>query len=198
MSKYPVAILASALAILALADAAPHERPGFLTPQHRQTPKPAPIILVGDVEVSGNMIASGGVVGASGYFTGDVRTAGSLLTNSTTTGIGYAQTAGGSVIQTGAATNSVTLNRPCGSIRTVPVFIPPGGVVTFNLFSSCIAHSDVVNVCVQAYAGGGLPAADITLTFDGGCGITLKNLSSTMPVNNVVFLNVALVKAVDY
>jgi hypothetical protein len=192
MSKYPVAFLASALAVLAIADAAQRPIERRVIP----TPRPAPIILVGDVEVDGSMVAQGGVVGASGYFTGDVRTAGSLLTNSTTTGIGYAQTAGGSIRQTEFG-KPVVMNRPCGQLLTAPVYLAPGRSTTFSLFNTCIERTDVVAVCVQGYAGGGLVGATITATWNGGANITLTNFSD-MAVNNVVYLNIALVKAVDF
>jgi len=86
------------------------------------------------------------LAGGSGTF--EITNLGALYT-STINSLGYGA-CGGTVTQTGATTNSVTLHRPTGSIITYAGTYSANSTTTFLFFNDCIREEDTLIVNFRA------------------------------------------------
>ena len=114
-----------------------------------------------------------------------------------TNGLGYSTGAGGAVTQITSATTSVTLNKLCGQITTVPLALAAGVDVSFTLTNSFIAAGDVVVVSTKSYGGtsDGIPIASTQATAAGSCIINIRN-TGAVTLDALAVINFAVIKAV--
>lgn len=101
-----------------------------------------------------------------------------ILANGNSSKIGYDTGAGGSVTQgAGAKTNSVSLNRPTGTIVTDNSALNANTAVTFNLSNSVIEAADIV--VVSHISGGTLGSYNFAVApAAGNANITIRNITA--------------------
>jgi len=127
--------------------------------------------------------------------TGNILGTGTILSNSATSGIGYATGAGGTVIQATSKTTSVTINKITGSITMNNAALAAFATVVFTVNNSSVAVGDVVVVTSQGgytadYRGAALAVAA------GSFKISVTNISGSS-ASEAVVLNFAIIKCVS-
>lgn len=80
-------------------------------------------------------------------------TAGNLLLNSGTGGLGYGTGSGGTVTQLTSKSTAVTLNKPCGRIVMNGAALAAGATAEFVLFNSLITPNDMIILNIQTNPG---------------------------------------------
>lgn len=124
-------------------------------------------------------------------FGGNVLSKGSLVSSSSSGGVGYFTGAGATVTQTTSRTTGVTINNVCGSITLVSAT----GTATWQSFTvtnSCVAATDVIKV-VQS-SGTDLYQIFITNVAAGSFMVTFATTGGTT-IEEPVF-NFAIIKSV--
>jgi len=115
-----------------------------------------------------------------------------------TTGIGYAVGAGGTITQLGSKATSVTLNFLCGQITTSNSALAAGATAVFVLNNTQIASTDVVVANLQS-AGGVRNIGDYTVRagqpINGGCAIAITN-NTAGSLSDILIINYVVIKAV--
>lgn len=106
--------------------------------------------------------------------------------------IGYADNAGGSVIQTGSLTNTVTLNALTGRITLYNDDIDANSVVSFNFSNTFIGQYDIVLV-TMAY-GESFLNVSVTDMQNQVCRITIANHTASGSSPQSIILNFAIIK----
>lgn len=142
------------------------------------------LAVTGNVTVNTNKVV---ITAASG----NIASAGSILSSSTS-GVGYATGAGGTVTQITSRTTGVTLNTPTGNI----VLVSAAGSATpfsFTLTNSKIAAGDTV-ILSQKSGTDLYDTQAVTAVAAGSCQITLANSSGTTTEQPV--FNFAVIKGV--
>lgn len=117
---------------------------------------------------------------------GNVASAGSILSSSASGGIGYATGAGGAVTQASSRTTGVTVNTPSGAITLVSA-AGSTSPATFTVTNSSVAATDVVYVCQKS--GTDLYDLSVSRVAAGAFDITFNTKSGTtteQPVFNYV------------
>lgn len=113
---------------------------------------------------------------------------GEVTTANSSSSMGYAEGAGGTVTQATSKGTSVTLNKPCGRITTHNAALGAGAAATFILNNSLVTVSDVLIAVISnsgnykievLYVNGGTPQLRLTNTTGG-------SLSEAVNINFVV------------
>ena len=113
-----------------------------------------------------------------------------------TTGIGYATGAGGTVTQTSSKSSNVTLNKMCGQIVMNSASLASGATVAFGFLNSSIAATDVVVVSIgSGVASSASYRVQVGSTGAAQCGISLTNISGGALAEAVV-INFLVIKSV--
>jgi hypothetical protein len=101
-----------------------------------------------------------------------------ILANGNSSKIGYDTGSGGSITQgAGAKTNSVTLNRPTGTIVTDSASLGANTAVTFNLSNTVIEATDVI--LISHITGGTLGSYNFAVSpAAGNANITIRNITA--------------------
>lgn len=117
-----------------------------------------------------------------------------------TTGIGYAVGAGGTVTQLTSKSTGVTLNTLCGQITTHNASLAAGTAVLFPLTNSKINWTDNVVVNLQSAGGGAHGIPEYTVRCGqidiGSCSILVKNESGGALAESLI-INFSVVKGVN-
>lgn len=116
------------------------------------------------------------------------------LRSPSTSGIGYATGAGGTVTQLTSKATGVTLNTACGEITTNAAALAASTTVSFVLTNSSIAAGDVL---ILNHASGGT-AGSYFLNAQCGAGtasINIRNITSGS-LSQAIVIRFALIKAV--
>lgn len=112
------------------------------------------------------------------------------------TGIGYATGAGGSVTQLTSKSTGVTLNKMCGKIVMHNASLAASTTVVFVLTNSMLAATDVLSVSISGAIGN--MATYNLWAYVGSAGsaqIALRNISGGA-LGEVVEINFAVIKVV--
>lgn len=100
----------------------------------------------------------------------------------------------GSVTQTPAITDAVTLNTSAGKITTVSSTLAGGAETAFTLNNTYIAADSVIIVKVVDYSGSqGIPLARVNAVAEGSCSIYLQNSHSTDALNGIAIIEFLVV-----
>lgn len=145
-------------------------------------------------------ITAGKVAAGAGTYafidsTRNVQSTGGYLSQSPSTGIGYAGGAGGAGTQVGASGNTVTLNTIAGRVTTVALTTAAGAKEQFAVANSQITSSDVV-VVTSVYTGAGLPF----LWARGATGsflVNIENRHATDALNAAVTFNYVILRGIS-
>lgn len=136
-------------------------------------------------DVSGTLpIANGGTNSTVG-----------ALRSPSTSGIGYATGAGGTVTQATSKTTGVTLNTACGDITMSNSALSAGSLATFTLTNSNIQTGDVL---ILNHVSGGT-AGSYFMNAQCGAGsasINVRNLAFVGSLSEAIVIRFVLVKAV--
>jgi hypothetical protein len=112
-----------------------------------------------------------------------------------TTGIGYATGAGGTVTQATSKSTTVTLNKICGQITMNAAALAAGATVGFQFNNSTIGAVDIVRVELHSGMAAGVSyTVNVGSSGAGGAGIFLTNrsagsLSEAVVLSFIVFKN---------
>jgi hypothetical protein len=122
----------------------------------------------------------------------DVVASGNITTTST---LGYATGAGGTVTQITSRTTGVTLNKPTGKITLTTASLAANTQVQFTLTNSYITATDLV--VIQHVSGGTLGLYNVTATAGNGSAvISIRNNSAATSGSQTPVLQFAVIKAV--
>lgn len=121
--------------------------------------------------------------------------AGSILSSSSTGGIGYATGAGGTVTQAGSKTNGVTINKVTGVITMNGSSLANGTNATFVVTNSTVASTDVIILNQVSGTLGGYNLW-VTAVANGSFTATLRNISGGS-LSQAVTINFAVIKGVS-
>lgn len=148
-----------------------------------------------------SITASGAVASASLSVSGSasaasITSSSTILANGNSSKIGYNTGAGGSITQgAGAKTNTVTLNRPTGTIVTSNAALLGGTSVTFNFSNSVIEASDIV--VVSHISGGTLGSYNFAVApVAGNANITIRNITAGS-LSEALTLRFIVLKSID-
>lgn len=109
---------------------------------------------------------------------------------------GYAAGAGGAVTQTGSASGTVVLAKPCGQITTFNLTGAAAAEDEFICTNSLVKATDVVTVNVGSYTGTGTPVAYVKSVGSGTFSVGITNLSASA-LGGAAVLNYAVTAAVN-
>jgi len=137
--------------------------------------------VTGAVTLSSTLAVTGNVSVNTNKFNvtasnGNVASAGSILSSSSSGGIGYATGAGGTVTQGTSRTTGVTINTPCGQITLVSA----AGSATpfsFTVSNSSVGANDLVDICQKS--GTDAYSAVVTAIGAGSFKVTVTDLTGT-------------------
>ncbi len=119
---------------------------------------------------------------------------GSLKSDNSTGGIGYATGAGGTVTQATSKSTGVTLNAVCGNITMNNAALAADTAVTFTLTNSAIANGDLL--LLNHVSGGTAGSYTLTpQTSAGSASITVRNVS-TGSLSQAIVIKFAVFKGV--
>ncbi len=156
-----------------------------------------------NVTVGGTLGITGNVSVNTSKFTvtassGNTVSAGSILSNSASGGVGYATGAGCAVSQATDRTTGVTCTGVSGAITTQATSLAAGAEVTFTVTDTSVAVGDAVIVSVRSgpTTTGGTQAYVSTVAA-GSFKITLTNNDGSTADTGAAILNFAVVKAVS-
>ena len=118
------------------------------------------------------------VAKAGDTMTGPLVVNSTILANGNSSKIGYDTGSGGSIMQgAGAKTNSVTLNRPTGTIVTDSASLGANTAVTFNLSNTVIEATDAI--WISHITGGTLGSYNFAVApAAGNANITIRNITA--------------------
>ncbi len=128
-------------------------------------------------------------------FAANITSAGSILSTSATSGIGYGVGAGGTVTQTTSKSTAVTLNKRCGTITMDAENLGSNTFVNFTLNNSTVASTDVIVCHIKSGATLGKYHVTIDSVSAGSCVIQLHN-DTPGPLAEAVVLSFAVLSAV--
>jgi hypothetical protein len=125
----------------------------------------------------------------------DITAKGSLLSTSSTGGIGYGAGAGGEVTQITSKDTNVTLNKISGKITMNNAALAAGATVSFYVFNSTVGIRDVVVATAQdGFSGNYLAQAYLLAT--GAFAIRVTNTSGSSQ-SEAAIINFVVIKAVS-
>lgn len=160
------------------------------------------LAVTGTSTLTGN-VAAGGTLSSTGNFavntnkvvitaaSGNLASAGSILSTSASGGIGYATGAGGAVTQITSRTTGVTINTPTGAITLVSA-AGSATPFTFTVTNSSVAALDTI--VVSQKSGTDAYRVDVTAVAAGSFKLTITDLTGTTTETPV--FNYAVVKGV--
>jgi hypothetical protein len=128
-------------------------------------------------------------------FGGPIRGSSSILSTSTSAGVGYRTGAGSTQTQSTNKSTGVTLNNICGQITMNGAALGATTSVSFTFTNSTIAATDVVIVNIASAATTNTYLLTVDAVATGSCRIHLRNISATSRSEALV-LNFAVIKAV--
>jgi hypothetical protein len=125
---------------------------------------------------------------------GNLSAIGSILSSSTTGGVGYGAGSRGTVTQLTSKVTTVILNAVCGTITTSNSALTANQEVGFQLTNSTIGVNDVVivNPGTSTNINAGY-AVRIGSSFNGGTAIMIKNLTAGT-LSDILVINFAVIK----
>ena len=129
------------------------------------------------------------------FFGGPIRGISSILSQSTSAGVGYRTGAGSTQTQSTSKSTGVTLNNICGQITMNGAALGATTSVSFTFTNSTIASTDVVIVNIASAATTNTYLLTVDSVAAGSCRIHLRNISATSRSEALV-LNFAVIKAV--
>jgi len=140
----------------------------------------------------------GGFVGSwsgAGFFV----TAGAIRCSSAAVGagVGYTTGAGGTGLQTGSRSNSVTMTGMCGAITTNNTALLPGEEATFTVNNTSVAVGDVVVVSCRSGQTANTSVVAVTRVAASAFDLTLTNLNNALSDTGAMIINFAVIKAVS-
>ena len=117
------------------------------------------------------------------------------LRSPSTSGLGYAAGAGGSVTQLTSKSTGVTLNTACGDITMDAAALAAGSLATFTLTNSSIEAGDAL---ILNHVSGGTAGAYFmnAQCRAGSASINVRNLSFVGSLSEAIVIRFVLVKAV--
>jgi hypothetical protein len=127
--------------------------------------------------------------------TGSVAATTSILSTGATSGVGYATGAGGTVTQTGARTNPVTINNVTGQITLVSTTTTAGTLASFTVTNSAVAATDVVIVNFASGATADKYGLSVTQVSAGSFRIQIHNIAAVF-ITEAPVINFAVIKGV--
>lgn len=179
--------------------------------------------VTGTLTPSGQIVSAAGTVGAPGvsfasdldcglYRIGannigaavngakvlDIATTGLAVTGSltSTSSLGYATGAGGTVTQATNKSTGVTINTLTGQITTNNATLNAGAEVAFTVTNSAVAATDVVIANIASGATAASYDVGVTAVSAGSFAMTLTNLSASN-LSEALVINYAIIKGVS-
>lgn len=119
--------------------------------------------------------------------------ANSLIVNTTTSYIGFAAAAWGSVTQATSKATAVTLNTPTGKITMNGAALASGASVTFIVNNSTVVANDVILANIQGTATGNSYHLDVVAVGGGTFTLQLHNFSAGS-LSEAVVINFLVIK----
>jgi len=132
---------------------------------------------------------------ASGVLT----TSSSVLSTSSSLGVGYATGAGGAVTQITSRTTGVTVNAICGTITTDNTSLAAEGSADFIVTNSSVAIGDVVVLSIQSGENSGGTVLSVQDVTAGTFAIRVHNgnVAAGTAETGAILINFAIIKAVS-
>lgn len=119
----------------------------------------------------------------------------SILSSSSSAGVGYATGAGSTVTQATSKSTGVTLNTVCGQITMNNAALAAAAEVTFTVTDSAVAAADVIIVNHSSAGTAGAYLVGISAVAAGSFSITVTNASAGS-LSEAIVLSFAVIKAV--
>lgn len=146
-----------------------------------------------DIDKAGLKIINDG----TNYFTiaNTQRASENRLSVSPTTGIGYANGAGGNITQLTDRTTGVTLGKVTGQITTNTASLAAGAAATFTVTNDFITEQDVVILNIQSGATTVQTNVRVTAVALGTFNITVENNHPSTAEVGAIIINFAIIRA---
>jgi len=149
-----------------------------------------------NVNAAGAMqLDDGGPDGAT--LAGNVATTGSVLSSSSSAGMGYSTGSGGAVTQITSRATGVTINTICGQITTDTTSLAAEASAKFTVTNSSVAEADVIVISFRDAVALNTNCV-VTDTAAGTFEITVinGNVAAGTAETGAIIINFAIIKAV--
>lgn len=125
-----------------------------------------------------------------------ITTTGGILSNSSSTGIGYTTGAGGAVSQTTNRSTGVEIANICGVITTDTTSLAAGAAATFTVTNTSVGSRDVIILSIRSGATTNQTNVRVTAVADGSFDITVENNHASTAETGAIIINYAIIKSV--